>query len=790
VKVLHIVLAIVYLPCVVALAQAERTIVGTTSSPADQLPVDRWRTMDGGDPRTEDGLLVCDNGSSTPKQNGLVQVIALDQKTPDTIIVTASARSSAVSGSPDPDYSLYLDIIYLDGTPLWGQSASFRTGAADWHTVQVRVTPSRPIRQVSVYLLLRNHSGKAAFRDITLRQLTADSGACWFDGQLLERAPEPNAQPAFYLRDVAAGSAYVPFVDGAALGTTLQTQATQMPAAQSISINLTDTTGRDRALTLIYALPVGPGDWSWLPSPYTQVAAVSPREYVDATRFAAGNGSVSHYPFAAIAAGAAGRAIAIDTTRPAVFRVGYAAGTRELYLAADVALTPEKPAASFALQTFDFAGQNGFRGAVAAYHAANTDSFTVRVPRQGLWMPFFAISKVQGWEDFAFAFKEGNDETAWDDKHDITTFRYTEPMTWWMSMPPEMPRTLAAAEAQARALAAKGDPDARALLSTGYHDADGRFAGRFRNEPWCNGIVWSMNSAPGLAGDSSHFATKWSATIQQQLYGPDAVGRLDGEYIDSSEGYVTDELDYRRDHFAGMQTPLTFDPVTFRPAIFRGLIAFEYVRAIAGDCHQRGRLAMANGAPDRLPWLTPWLDVMGTETDWNRGGEWSPMAIEEMYYRRALCGGKPYCFLMNSDFDRLTPAQVGKYMQRCLAFGMFPGFFSHNASERQYFSQPDLYNRGRPLFRRYLPIIRRLAEAGWQPETLATTDDPAILVERFGRNLFTIYNPTATAHRVTVRFPAPATNAVFLDGGLPKPLTNAALTLELGPEAVQAVELN
>jgi len=34
-------------------------------------------------------------------------------------------------------------------------------------------------------------------------------------------------------------------------------------------------------------------------------------------------------------------------------------------------------------------------------------------------MPFAKISKVQGWEDFGFKFKEGNDETAWDDRHGI-----------------------------------------------------------------------------------------------------------------------------------------------------------------------------------------------------------------------------------------------------------------------------------------------------------------------------------------------------------------------------------
>ena len=35
-------------------------------------------------------------------------------------------------------------------------------------------------------------------------------------------------------------------------------------------------------------------------------------------------------------------------------------------------------------------------------------------------------------------------------------------------------------------------------------------------------------------------------------------GDLDGEYIDSSEGYVTDELDFRRDHFAAAQKGVHF----------------------------------------------------------------------------------------------------------------------------------------------------------------------------------------------------------------------------------------
>ena len=43
---------------------------------------------------------------------------------------------------------------------------------------------------------------------------------------------------------------------------------------------------------------------------------------------------------------------------------------------------------------------------------------------------------------------------------------------------------------------------------------------------------------------------------------------------------------------------------------------------------------------------------------------------------------------------------VERYMKRALAYGMFPGFFSHNASEGHYFTRPSLYNRDRALLKK------------------------------------------------------------------------------------------
>jgi hypothetical protein len=142
---------------------------------------------------------------------------------------------------------------------------------------------------------------------------------------------------------------------------------------------------------------------------------------------------------------------------------------------------------------------------------------------------------------------------------------------------------------------------------------------------------------------------------------------------------------------------------------------------------------------------------MGTETDWNPGGRWNPMSDEDLLYRRALCKGKPYCFLMNTDFAKFPYEASEKFMKRALAYGMFPGYFSADASTGHYFTRPELYNRDRPLFKKYVPLCKRVAEAGWEPLTGAVSDNEAVIVERFGALpgpcYLTVYNLSETRQK-------------------------------------------
>src|SRR5207249_3573976 len=63
---------------------------------------------------------------------------------------------------------------------------------------------------------------------------------------------------------------------------------------------------------------------------------------------------------------------------------------------------------------------------------------------------------------------------------------------------------------------------------------------------------------------------------------------------------------------------------------------------------------------------------------------------------------------------------------------------------------PALYNRDRPLFVKYLPVIQRLSAAGWEPITYAGSSNPAVYVERFGSQYLTVLNDSLNATNSTI----------------------------------------
>lgn len=106
------------------------------------------------------------HNSSPADRSGASQTITLNQKTPGPIIVRGHAKAENVSGQAGSTFSVYVDIYYTDGTPLYGQTIDWQTGTTGWQHGEMTIRPAKPIRNVNVYLLLRGHSGTARFDDI------------------------------------------------------------------------------------------------------------------------------------------------------------------------------------------------------------------------------------------------------------------------------------------------------------------------------------------------------------------------------------------------------------------------------------------------------------------------------------------------------------------------------------------------------------------------------------------------------------------------------------------------
>jgi hypothetical protein len=906
----------------------------------------------------------CANGDEA-QQRGIFFVVRLNQKRAIPIRAQCWSKALQVTGGADAGYSLYLDIIYTDGTPLWGQVRSFSTGTHDWEKRVVTVMPSKPIREVRVHGLLRGHRGTAWFDDFALWELRAKGQWHVLDGVLVEqvagiagRPPRPRksgvppreggtrlsrlcaALPlrideltgrivnegragGLLIRDVAADSDYhqpwgrITRTGGGArfsgkgpeLGLALEAEYEGRGDHLRVRGIIKDLTGRDRAVTVCLSVPLDARGWRWGRGLRAEERIGSEGDYQTTVEVAGGTGRMARYPMAAVSGAREGWAVGYPLDVPRINRVGYNAASKELYAAVDLGLSGETARfphqASFEFVVYRFEPEWGMRAALKRYYEIFPQAFVKRVEREGMWMPFTDIASVAGWQDFGFAFHEGTNNVAFDTAHGIYSFVYVEPVSYWMAMPKEMPRTREAAEALLRekARAAPDTSYAAATYTSIIHDANGTPVMHLLNAPWCDGALFIVNPAPGAppageyrvnkaqvmlreieeamagqrwplaewapwdrgftvdggagpggetalrcespAGESSgasqtvilsparqepiiarawskadgvtaaegvdysiyidllyadgtpgwafvapfrtgthdwemaqvriepekpvaqvhfhlllrapHTGRAWFAKPQLRVgeseenllanpgfaAGAGPAPAVSGTYIDSME-MGCEYLNYRREQWREAAIPLVFDPASGRCAQALVFDTYEFLQECARRMREQGKLMFANGALWRYIQFAPLLDVMGTETNWLADGELRPEPDETMMVRRALCYQKPYCLLMNSDYEKFPRQYTERYFRRCMFYGVFPGFFSHNAADNPYWAQPALYDRDRELFKRYMPLIRELARAGWEPVTHARSDDPQVYVERYGPRQAALGGPSGS----------------------------------------------
>ncbi|MDQ2688540.1 MAG: hypothetical protein M3Y28_11815, partial [Armatimonadota bacterium] len=692
---------------------------------------------------------------------GASQFLTLNQTTAQPLLVTGWSKSDTVSGSADGDYSLYVDLTFTDGTPLWGQTAAFACGTHGWQQRQVLIVPPKPLKSATVYVLFRHHTGTVWFDDV---QATVLSGNGVFDSQALASPPlAPHQARGWFARDVASNGPILPFADKR-LGLRLTGDNSQGPQE---SRTVADTTGRDRAVTVYFVERFNAPHPVWWNDIRQHASTGTTGEWLNVTRI--GNvgavGAQSLYPFGCVTGEGEGRIVGVPPLLgPRVVRIGYHAGAHLLYVAFDLALTNKNRAnrdahghgtASVAVVHADIDPAWGFRAAAAKYYQLFPAAFARRATAEGIWMPFTDPKTVSHVEDFGVAYHEGDNSVTSDDALGILSFRYTEPMTWWMPMPKTTPRTYDTALALARQHLAGQDETnrhwAQALMSSGSQDEKGRFNVQFQDTPWADGAVWPLNPNPALPHPPDVWTKarlNYTVADADHRYGPQAKGTLDGEYLDSLEGWA-DVLDFRPESLAYSPVPPTFATDTHRPTIPTWFSVAAEAAFMGSDLHRRHKLLMANSTPWRFWTFMPLLDIAGTETNWLSDGHWQPDSDAVFNLRRTLCYHKPYLLLQNTDFDKFGSPEVEKYFQRSLFYGVFPSMFSVNAADKPYWQNPSWYNRDRTLFTTYIPAIKRLSAAGWEPVTDARSDNPHVYVERYGKTYLTVLNDSHTTAQAT-----------------------------------------
>ena len=729
------------------------------------------------------------NWRRTPKSykmdgaaDGTYRAVEFFQKEPAPIVV----RFAGEAGRPAERAMarLTLDVHYATGADPheWGNRMWLDFSDPGRKEREFMFYPSRPVRHLAAYVNAPK-SCEPKMDPIAV-EVHAPAGDAVLDGvPVVGAAP---SRPGFYVRDAEAESGYSSITNaGRAKGLGLAATCERRGDAQFFTAEMRDVTGTDRATTLLYAVPLPEGELTWFDDTRRARKADPAKlaEFCSALGGEAARGPLSKWPLAAVDAGGRGMAIGVDPELPGFYRLALNPRLRVLYVAYDIGLAaPEKPSGKVGFVVFPFEAKDGMRGALERYQALFPEHNRDRAKPHGLWSAFYKLSAVTNVHDFGFRYNECGEEVSKDDENGFLSLRYKEPCTWWMKIakPDGTRPSYEECLDMAKAELAKGVPDARAWETSVFKGENGWPAGMILNKPWCNGISWSMNAAPGISGFSEFMFKQGGGEDCAKRYSKPKPAGWDGEYVDSSELGCTVHEDFDRRHFAAMRTPLVYSADRKTPCVYSGLSVQEYMAEVHRRMLAVDRISLANATPCRWSWLVPQTDVAGYEISWCVDGKWKPAPEAQLVYWRALAGVKPYCFLMSVPGKaRFTPEMTERYFKLSLAYGFMPGF------------QPSLFKTGvherdRELFKRYVPLCRLVSEAGWRPvNRLLATTTPGVRLEQFGGRYVTAFNHGETVATAEIRLLAGGSpGCTDLVAGRKVEFAGSSAKVELGPGEV------
>lgn len=454
-----------------------------------------------------------------------------------------------------------------------------------------------------------------------------------------------------------------------------------------------------------------------------------------------GNGKMSFYPLAAVSSDKTGYGWGVDMGMPVVFRLAYEPESG-MVSEFDLAISNETlkfPGRTFfKLFLFEYNHNWNLRAALDKYYQIQPEYFKKRVANEGIWLPFSPLHAIKDYKDFGFAFHE----TSWPSKDNglnreptitadkeagVYSLEYTEP--WDIQIPIEDIKMKYKDLVNNNVI----PNEYKEMLQTSLTlDDNNLWQARKLKTPWFKSgwaVSVTTNADPDITGINRY------GTVRKEEIDPAIKLNADGIYFDSMEWNWHNDLNYNKKHFAFTDYPLTFSSSLNKPvpAIWNYASEYKMMNKIANEMHLKGKLTMGNGF-GWMPFAPGILDLFGSEISWYMNPDSTQKSLQ---FIRAISYQKPIVFLLNEGLDDKvfsTAPYDGyrQYFEKMLFYGFFPSFFSVNSSTDPYWEDSTRYNAGRPYFIKYIPLIKEISGAGWQPVTFAKLNNAGLKIERFG----------------------------------------------------------
>ena len=538
--------------------------------------------------------------------------------------------------------------------------------------------------------------------------------------------------------------------------------------ADKISIDgaLRSLSTAERAVALTFRLPLDAVGWKWFDDIAEARTIAAGWVYRNVTPIFAGDGFVSTYPFAALANDRVSLAWGIPLSQgPRVYVLGYDAGAKHLFCTFYFALSQQQKTpgeAQFSLVVYRNAKPEwGLRSAAARYYAAYPESFKKRPWYEG----YLNYARLEKFEAAGHRLNIAHGRKLLDDPSDFGEgyqfldaihgcYHYLNYPTEDRSMPSDaavyqfLDRLIEQEQTKPSSYVATTELLKKLAFGAAgqiLYIGDTRYWGPREGYNHTDQPGWGLNFYVNEDPEVSNTLRERARTVLENYATQTNRQPFSATLTaDAIEGYggVGGKLDYRPEHLARSDVPLTFASGTLKPAIANGI--YDFHKSAWWPLSEQYQVVIYGNANHYNQAFTlPFVDVPMTECVWDTQ---HPARLDR--YLRTLAHHKIWRYWWNGQCHTSSDADIRAFFARGLTYAIYPALYT--------MEDPEAY---RALYRRYVPAIEQINAAGWEPVPYARADDPDAALERYGAlssdNLFlTLGNYSAAAKAIKVNLDA------------------------------------